>query len=205
MKNITRSLVSLLRRKIEDLPVPQQTKIELVKVFQDYRRKVTTAFIEEGVSGHDVSLVVVLKQREGITGTVYVTLIRMLNLVHDIEPFLARKIERIFACWGLSLQVSDDILDFTDDQDNIQNLIVSIARKYPGEKDCWQVKRRVTQGWAKRKAPLILRETRQVLESYFRKMLDIDLKHPVTQVMIVISRAIFRSVLSHFPRYFYKF
>ncbi len=104
LRKVTRSLVSLLCHRIEALPVSKQTKARLIETFQDYRRKVTTAFIEEEDNGHDVSLAVVLQQRQDITGTVYVTLIRLLNLIHGIENSKAEEIQNIFARFRIDVQ-----------------------------------------------------------------------------------------------------
>lgn len=82
-------------------------------------------------AGHDAPIEAVLQQRWDITATVYITIIRTLNLIHGIEATRARNIENIFANWSITLQVSDDILDFNADVDSIQNIAVSIARKYP--------------------------------------------------------------------------
>ena len=204
LKMGSRQLVCLLRRKIAELPVTQQVKNELVKTFQDYRRKVAAAFIMEGHAGHDAPLEAVLQQRWDITATVYVTIIRTLNLIHGIDPTAARNIENIFANWSITLQVSDDILDFDADVDSIQNIAVSIARKHPQELARWLSQKSITLGWARRHAPSILQGVDQVWERYAGKMFIIDPNHPVVRVMITISAVIKRAVLSNFPKRLYK-
>ena len=74
----------------------------------------------------------------------YITIIRTLNLIHGIEPTRARNIENIFANWSITLQVSDDILDFDADVDSIQNIAVAIARKHPDEMSRWLSRKMVT-------------------------------------------------------------
>lgn len=200
----SRQIVALIRRKIAELPVTDEIKRELVRTFQDYRRKVTKALVVESHEGHEAPLFVVLQQRWDITATVYTTIIRTLNLIHGIDPVTAENIENIFANWSITLQVSDDILDFDADVDSIQNIAVAIARKHPDEMARWLSRKRVTLGWAKRHTPTILQGVNEVWEQYADKMLSIDPDHPVVWVMIIISAVINRVVLSNFPRRLYK-
>lgn len=204
LKRGSRRLVSLLRKKIAELPVTEQVKNELVKTFQDYRRKVASAFVIEGHEGHDAPLEAVLQQRWDITALVYITIIRTLNLIHGIDLITARNIENIFANWSITLQVSDDILDFDADIDSIQNIAVSIARKHPRELAHWISQKSVTLGWVRHYAPSILQGVNQVWKRYVGRMLSIDPNHTVVRVMIVISAVIKRSVLSKLPRSLYK-
>lgn len=204
LKAGSRALVRLISRKIAELPVPDETKRELVRTFQDYRRKVTKALVVESHEGHEAPLFVVLQQRWDITAMVYITIIRTLNLIHGIDPVTAGNIENIFANWSITLQVSDDILDFDADVDSIQNIAVSIARKHPAELVRWLSRKRVTLGWAKRHTPSILQDVNQVWEYYADEMRGIDPNHPVVRVMITISAFIKRAVMSHFPGRLYK-
>lgn len=201
----SRRLIQLIRRKIAELPVTKSVKRVLVKTFQNYRRVVASAFVVEGHEGHDAPLRAVLQQRWDITATVYITIIRTLNLIHGIDSTRARNTEDIFANWSITLQVSDDILDFDADVDSIQNIAVSIARKHPAEMDRWLSQKKVTLGWAKRYAPAILRDVDQVWKYYVGKMRAVDPNHPVIRVMIAISSVIKRAVLSYFPERLYKF
>ncbi len=204
LKAGSRQLVQLIKRKISELPVLDEIKRELVRIFQDYQRRVADAFVVEGHAGHDAPIEVVLQQRWDITATVYITIIRTLNLIHGIDPTAARNIENIFANWSITLQVSDDILDFDADVDSIQNIAVSIARKHPNEMAHWLSRKVVTLGWAKRHTPAIFHDVNQVWEYYADKMHGIDPNHPVVRVLITISAVIKRAVLSHFPRRLYK-
>ncbi|MFH1890262.1 MAG: class 1 isoprenoid biosynthesis enzyme [Candidatus Kuenenbacteria bacterium] len=200
LKEASRPLITLLKDKIENLPVSIQIKVKIVKAFQDYRRKVSDALVLEGKYGHDVDLETVLEQRQQVTGTVYSTLIKLLNLIHEVEAAKAKKIENIFALWGLSLQLSDDILDYSDDENSIQNAVVSIVKEYPFEMSIWRVKKRVTAIWAKRNTPLIFQKINLTLEKYLDEMLKIDHYHPIVKIMAIISRGIFRATLSYFPK-----
>lgn len=204
LKAGSRELVQLIRRKIADLAISDEAKRELVRTFQDYRRRVADAFVVEGHAGHDAPIEAVLQQRWNITARVYVTIIRTLNLIHGIEPKKARNIENIFADWSITLQVSDDILDFDADVDSIQNIMVSIARKYPDEMARWLSRKVVTLRWARRHTPAILQDTNQVWQYYADEMRRIDPDHPIVQILILISATIKRAVLSHFPRHWYK-
>jgi len=204
LKAGSRQLVQLIRRKIAELPVTDEIKRELVRTFQDYRRRVAAAFVVEGHAGHDAPLEAVLQQRWDITALVYITIIRTLNLIHGIDPTTTRNIEDIFANWSITLQVSDDILDFDADVDSIQNIVVSIARKHPDEMSRWLSRKRVTLRWARHHAPSILQDVNQVWQHYADKMLTIAPDHPVVRVMIIISAVIKRAVLSHFPGNLYK-
>ncbi|MBI1833338.1 MAG: class 1 isoprenoid biosynthesis enzyme [Candidatus Andersenbacteria bacterium] len=204
LKAGSRQLVQLIRRKIAELPVTDEIKRELVRTFQDYRRRVADAFVVEGHAGHDAPLEAVLQQRWDITALVYITIIRTLNLIHGIDPTTARNIENIFANWSITLQVSDDILDFDADVDSIQNIAVSIARKHPDEMSRWLSRKRVTLRWARHHVPSILQDVNQVWQHYADKMLSIDHDHTVVRVMIIISAVIKRAVLSHFPGHLYK-
>lgn len=200
----SRELVQLISRKIAELPVPDVTKRELVRTFQDYRRTVAEAFVVEGHTGHDAPIEAVLQQRRDITATVYITIIRTLNLIHGIDSTTSQNIENIFANWSITLQVSDDILDFDADVDSIQNIVVSIARKHPDELSRWLTQTRMTLRWARRHTPSILQDVNQVWEYYANKMRSIEPDHPVVLVMIAISAVIRRAVLSYFPRRLYK-
>jgi hypothetical protein len=205
LKAGSRRLISLLRKKISDLPIADEAKSTLVKTLQDYRRTVAAAFVVEGREGHDALIEAVLQQRWDITATVYITIIRTLNLIHGIDPVASRNIEDIFANWSIALQVSDDILDFNVDVDSIQNIAVSIARKFPDEMTRWLSRGRVTRGWAKRCSPSILGGIDEVWEHYAQAMIKTDSDHPVVRVMVIISAVIKRSVLSRFPQWLYKY
>lgn len=200
LKAGSRELVRLIIRKIAELPIAVEAKRELVRTFQDYRRIVADAFVVEGHAGHDAPLRAVLQQRWDITATVYITIIRTLNLIHSIEPTRARNIENIFANWSITLQVSDDILDFDADVDSIQNIAVSIARKHPEEMARWLTRRVITLRWARRHIPTILRDVDEVWQHYADRMRSVDPDHPVVRVLVAISATIKRAVLSHFPR-----
>lgn len=201
----SRQLISLLRRKIGDLPIADQAKRALVKTLQDYRRTVAAAFVVEGQEGHDAPTKIVLQQRWDITATVYITIIRTLNLIHGINQVTSRNIEDIFANWSITLQVSDDILDFDADVDSIQNITVSVARKFPAEMTRWVAQKRVTLRWARHHVPSILHGINQVWEHYVRKMITTDPDHPVVRVMVIISAVIRRSVLSRLSKRLYKY
>ena len=144
------------------------------------------------------------QQRWDTTATFYTTIIRILNRIHGIDSTTALNIEGIFANWSITLQVSDDILDFDADIDSIQNIAVSIARKHPNEMVLWLSRKVVVLWWAKRHVPSILQGLNQVWERYTAQMINIDSDHPVVRVMITISAIINRAVLSRFPRHLYK-
>lgn len=204
LKTGSRQLVRLINRKISELPVTDEVRRDLVRTFQNYRRRVAEAFVVEGHAGHDAPIEAVLQQRWDITATVYITIIRTLSLIHGIDLSMARNIEDIFANWSITLQVSDDILDFDTDVDSIQNIVVSIARKHQDEMARWLNQKVVTLRWARRYTPAILQDVNEVWQFYADRMRSIDPDHPVARVLITISAVIKRAVLSHFPRRLYK-
>ena len=204
-KDISWDLVSLLAQKIKSLPINQKIKREIIKIFQEYRQRIFIAFVEEGAFGHDVETSIVLKQRADITGFVYTTFIRLLNTIHNIPEQRAQEAEKIFTNWGLSLQISDDILDFQKDRNNVQNLVVSSAKSHYDETQPLFQKAHMARRWAKKNIPKIYTELVQLLNSYLGAMIAQNPKNPVVQIMNAISRIIFFLVFSRLPRKLYKF
>lgn len=178
-----------LARWISNSQLPRSRKRRLVSLFCDYRRDVgfgvlagTVMQQTKGVQ-HPAELVPRVEQ---ISGRTAATLMRVFNIVHDVPPEVAARLENIFFQWSMAFQIVDDLMDAGYDwRNNVYNLVVAILNQHEQERQRFIEGERRRQirspNWWIRNAPETRTAIRALFDQYINSMLAIDRNNKVVQ------------------------
>jgi hypothetical protein len=169
--------------------LPRSRKRHLVSLFGDYRREVSFGVLADTVM-HQMNGIQpsteLIPRVEQISGRTATNLMRILNIIHNVTPAVAVRLENIFFQWSMAFQIVDDLIDSISDwKENVYNLIIAFLYENEDEKQRFiedaQRNQIRSPNWWIRNAPETHAAIQALFDEYISNLLAIDPKSKVTQ------------------------
>jgi hypothetical protein len=170
-------------KQLNKMNLPREKKKAIIKCFSDFRRRVIKG-INRTMKDPFVSKEEALLGIKETVGDFLGTSAEMAGICYDLEKKKVSELREVFEVFGTSLQLRDDMRDYSLDYGIVQNSFVSIAMSNRREFELIKSMqgKKLSKEWIRTNMPNSLMQTTATFEQILRRMPSTNTGNKIAQV-----------------------